>query len=64
MNKRLSFKSTEAVIDVMTVVANNRHGDIADLVHNYFYGLAILDWAEVNGDVEADVMLDEIFKLT
>ena len=59
--KRLSFKSTQAAINVMTTVANNRNHDIADMVHSYFYGLAQLDLLEADNDGNAEILLNEIF---
>lgn len=59
--KRLSIKSTQSAIDIMKVVANNRHCDISDMVHQYFYDLAQLELLESNNDGDAETLLYEIF---
>lgn len=39
----MTFKSTQTAKDIITAIADLRHKDIGDLIHEYFYELAKQD---------------------
>ncbi|NOQ77606.1 MAG: hypothetical protein GQ475_07465 [Methylococcaceae bacterium] len=60
--KRLYIKSTESAIAIMSAVSEKRHCDIADLVHQYFYQLAIDDLNQIDTISTTDIALSNIFE--
>ena len=58
---RLSFKTTHRAKGVMQTVAELKHKDVGDLIHEYFYQLAKNDLALINTNDKADDELLGIF---
>jgi len=62
MNKRISFKSTSDVEKVMLAVADKRNSDVGDLIHSYFYKLALDDMSGVKDNTDTcEGLLFEMF---
>jgi hypothetical protein len=58
---RLSFKTTHRAKGVMQAVAELKHEDVGDLIHEYFYQLAKDDLAFINTSDKTDDELLDIF---
>ena len=59
--KRITFKSTQRAKDVMTAIAESRHKDIGDLIHEYFYELAKEDLVLFDATATTNMELENIF---
>lgn len=46
----------------MSAISEKRHCDIADLVHQYFYELAVNDLNEIDAISTTDTALSDIFE--
>jgi len=59
--KRITFKSTQRAKNVMIAVAESRHKDIGDLIHEYFYELAKEDLISFDATTTTNMELENIF---